>query len=317
MESQSAPEVPAKPKPKKGKVPCPHANLWLRPGPTRGFKLPGFLRRLGLQQPDSRRNPSLWATRWVYGNSLLEQTLEIARKATSILILGDSVPWLSWEVARANPRAKVLALSGDTKRVDWAEQQFSERWPAHQDIVEVTTDYKIFLEPGDVNRDFDLIIWNFVPDPAPTNTKVPTRSVLLEAALAALKSGGRFIYYEATEPSHLNLERWGRYRHFWARLSGQMSDPWNQRRAIENRYLNDALRCGQDPALEAGLFQSLQAGLQIDHHRRTRPVVDTLLTGTLASRFWLSFFLIFLWDALVLKTGFMDGSARFAIFTKK
>ena len=303
------PAKKAKPKPR-----CPHAHLWLRPTPPKGFKLPAFLRKLGLQQPDCRRNPALWITRWVYGDNLLNQSLELASRAQSILIVGDTLPWLTWEVARRNPQARVLAIDSNARSVEWAQQHFQERWPGQLDIVNITTDFQRLLEPTG-EQSFDLILWNFVADATPSAEKGPGRAEILEAGLRQLAQGGQFVYYEATEPSPLNLERWSRWRHFWARLSGHMSDPWNQRRAIEGLYREDALRSQQNASLEAGLFQTLQAALHIEHHRRNRPLVDTLLTD--AGRFWLTFEFIRLWDHFVLTSGWLDGSCRFAILNKK
>ena len=307
MDNPQAASTPAPSSPASSpKRPAPyrHAHLWLRPQPSTFFKLPGFLRRWGLQQPDVHRNPFLWPVRWVYRSSLLHTALEHARRAKNIVVIGDSSVWLSWEISQVNPHARLWCYTPQKKALSWAEEHFRERAPGRLDHVEFCHDLEQLHRQVE---EVDCVIWSFAG------------GLVQEAERWAerLSSGGRFVYYEATVPSPLNLERWARWRNFWGRLGGQMSDAWNQRRSIENLYLDDAVRRNRQVEREAEQFQRLQVHLQIDHHRRVRPQIDTLLSHTAERRFWLWLPFLLLWDRALLASGVLDGSCRFATFLKK
>ena len=273
--------------------------------PPAGSRLPRWLRKIGLDQPDTRRNYHLWPLRWVYGSRPRQELCELARNSQSILHVGCESGWLTWEMALANPEAQIVAVEPRASLLEWARSNFEERRPtARVEFLKQKLDDLQLPE-----QKFDLVVLSF------SVRRANDPKGMLERILPRLNPGARVFYYEGTEPTPLNLERISKWMYRRSRVGGLMTDLWNQRRRLQSLYLEDAVRVGTRAANfnEADFYDSLHTHFEIDQHSRRRAFVDMLLSDLSKRSLWVILPVYLACDRLLVSTAYLEGCCRVAV----
>ncbi len=263
-------------------------------------------KKLGVNQPDLRRNPSLWPTFVVYGPSFLRKTVSYASGAERIADLGCGCGWLTLELARANLQARVEGVDGDAKLIEYA-QGYSQSWPGLSYTASTVEAFELRPES------YDLMVTYFLMG------QLNDPGQLLSRIHRALKPGGVLVYYDACEPPPINLDRLAKLSHQWARARGKMSDLWSQRRRLLARYQDDPVRA-QRPAEappEQHLYHRIEELFEVVFQARNRAFIDLSAVTVPARRRMLYFPLLKLFDELSITVGLLEGSCRFLVARKR
>jgi ubiquinone/menaquinone biosynthesis C-methylase UbiE len=287
------------------KTPAKKAGV-LRPEvPSSATRPPGWLRRAGFGQPDSRRNYHFWPLRWVYGAAPRQLLCDLVRESQSILELGSASGWLTWEMSLANANAQIVAVEPTASQLDWARENFAERRPG----VSVEFVNQKLDELSLPDRQFDLVVLSF----SVRRCKDPM--AFLDKVLPLCKPGARVFYYEGTEPTQLNLERLSKWMYRRARLRGLLTDLWNQRRRLQGMYLEDAVRgVTRAPEFnETDFYSAFQRHFEIVKHARRRSFVDLLLSGLQGRSWWVNLPIYLGLDRLATMSGYLEGCCRVAV----
>ena len=282
-------------------------SVVLRPEPPRsraGLYRVG--RWLGSNQPDLRRNPRFWPLWMIYSPALIRKTIEVAGLGHDVADLGCGNGWLSWEVARRHPQVRILGVDKDAAQLEWAKDYFEYRKPGRP-VGEITYQKADLTELELLPGSLDVAICFF----SLGQLKEPLK--VLESLQRALRPGGVIVYYDATEPSSLNLDRRARWRHRLQRMSGRMSDLWNQQRRTENLYLDDAVRRFRHPEAppEEDVFHFLEENFEVYHHQRVRAFLDLVVDQNASRR--LSLMVYKLLDDLAIATHTLHGCCRYVL----
>jgi hypothetical protein len=273
--------------------------------PASGSRLPRWLRKTGLDQPDTRRNFRLWPLRWIYGTRPRREVADLALASSSILHVGCESGWLTWEMSLSNPSAQIVAVEPRGSLVEWARSNFQERRPEAR--VEFLQQKLDDLQLGE--RKFDLLVLSF------TARRASDARAMLERIVPHLKERARVFYYEGTEPTPLNLDRLSRWMYRRARFRGLLTDLWNQRRRLQGIYLDDAARAATRAPdfVEADFFDALQSRFDIVKHSRRRAFIDMVLSGLSVRSLWLSLPLYLAADRLLVASAYLEGCCRVAV----
>lgn len=271
-----------------------------------------FLRRVGANQPDARKNPRMWGRVLAFGPTVLRRTLEAGEGARNIADLGCGNGWLSLELARRHRSAVIDAVDRDDRAVEWAREYY-ERLSVSGQLAEVhhhDCEVEAFELP---DHSYDLIVLSFVLG------TLSEPGQLLGRVWHALRPGGRLVYYDATEAPPITLDRLATLAHRLARLRGQMSDPWNKRRRLAAAYLHDAVRRhrAEDGPPESHLFHRIEEKFEVTYQLRTRAFLDLLLESTSPRRLPLVLPLYKLADDLSVLFGYLEGACRFVVARKR
>lgn len=278
----------------------------LRPeAPNSASRVPRWLRKTGVGQPDSRRNYHFWPLRWIYGSAARLQLCDLVKQSQSVLELGCGSGWLTWEMALANPLAQIVAVEPVKSQLEWARQNFAERRPG----VSVEFVHQKLDELELPEREFDLVVLSF------SIRRCAKPMELLARLLPRLKPGARVFYYEGTEPTALNLERLSGWMYRRARLNGLLTDRWNQRRRLQGAYLEDPVRghTRAEDFVESDFYAALQQHFEVTRHTRRRAFVDLLLSGLSSRSVWLNLPFYLGLDRLAVASGYLEGCCRIAV----
>lgn len=269
----------------------------------------GLKKFFGLQNPDLH-NPVVLMRSALYGPGLVNMALDFASRAPDVADLGCGSGWFSLEVARRNPQARIRAIDKDCAALDWARSYAARRRNLKGHIEYVEADLaELEFDP----RSLDVAVAFFVLG----SLERPLE--LLERLQGALRPGGLFIYYDATEPPARNLEKLSRLMFRRARFRGKMSDAWSERRKLEELYMHDVAR-GHRPAAappEAEVYAFLARNLDVLHHSRQRAFVDLKVKDMTPGD---AFYELPWWkllDDVLVRTGYLEGATRFLLARKR
>lgn len=242
----------------------------------------------------------------LYGPGVVNIALDFASRAPDVADLGCGSGWFSLEVARRNSQAVIRAIDKDEERLSWARSYYEKRRGRKGVIEHVLADLaEVEFDPGSL----DVVVAFFVL----SQIKAPME--LLEKIKSALRPGGVLLYYDATEPPTRNLEKLSRLMHRRARFRGKMSDPWTERRKLEQMYRNDLARGGR-PEGEPGeveISSFIAKNFDLLLQTRQRALVDLKVKGLSAMD---AFYELPFWktlDDVLVRSGYLEGATRFMV----
>lgn len=259
----------------------------------------GLYRRVkiavGLDDPDVRTNVVFRLRQLVYGPWRMERVFRLAARATDVADLGSGSGWVALEVARRNPRARVVAVDRDPALQEWARTYAAgvrTRGALRHEVADLAT-----WDPGPGSLDAALALFALGCLAEPL--------AVLERIHAALRPGGLLIYMDGTEPPILNLRR-------LARLTRQAPE------GIRAAFLADGVRRHRPPGAppETEVVHRLRDRFEVFHESRTRAFLD-LHTGRYRVReaLW-RLPLLKAADEAAMAAGLLEGSVRFVLARK-
>lgn len=259
----------------------------------------------GLYRPDLH-NPVGLMRSALYGPGVVNTALDFASRAPDVADLGCGSGWFSLEVARRNPQAVIRAIDVDEERLSWARSYYQKRRGRKGVIEHVQADLaEVEFDPGSL----DVVVAFFVL----SQIKAPLE--MLEKIKTALRPGGVLLYYDATEPPARNLEKLSRLMHRRSRFRGKMSDPWTERRKLEQMYQNDLARSGRpagEPS-EVEISSWIAKSFDLLLQSRQRALVDLKVKGLSAMD---AFYELPFWktlDDVLVRSGYLEGATRFMV----
>lgn len=270
------------------------------------------LKGAGFNQPDLRRNPSLWVRFLVDGPTLIRKTLDLAEGCDMIADLGCGAGWMGLEMVRRSPGGIVKFVDIDKPRLNWA-QGYYEDVLAKGAVGEAEFICQDIVTCELAPRSYDLIVcWFFMgclSDPGS----------VLRRINEALRPGGYLVYYDACEPPQENLEKLARLRHRLRLGGGALNDLWSQYRRLEAHYAADAVRRyrpkGAPP--ESHLYHRILETFELVYETRTRAFIDMSIDRIRRSRVRLALPFLKLADELSMLTGYLEGSSRYLIARRR
>lgn len=268
-------------------------------------------RRVGLDDPDLRRNALYWVRTTVYGWGLVGRTLRLASRAREVADLGCGSGWLALELARRNAEARIRAIDHDARLLEWARAYYlsrRDRGPLGEVRHECADLESLEFPPQSLDAAVSFFCLGCLHDPVD----------LLRRVHGALRPGGLLVYYEATAPPELNVGRLGWLWERRCRWRGEARDPWGARREVLAAYLEDAVRRHRPagaPA-EQETFDWLRGRFDVMEEVRTRAFVDIFAGRLLLRESLWRLPLLKLADEVVLAAGLLQGACRFALARK-
>ncbi len=264
---------------------------------------------LGLNRPDLH-NPVGLMRAALYGPNLVNTALDFASRAPDVADLGCGTGWLSLEVARRNPQARILAIDKDAEALAWARAYYSRHQRRKGAIEHVEAD---LAEVEFDSQSLDVVVAFFVLHALEKPLE------LLARVREALRPGGILVYYDGTEAPGKNLEKLSKLMNRRSRFRGKMSDAWAERRKLEEMYINDLARAGRPLSApsETAISSWIAQNFDVLQQSRQRAFIDLKVKGLSPGD---AFYELPFWkllDDVLVRSGYLEGATRFMVARKR